>query len=97
MADPFSHPLDSYSDEKNVRRRVYDALNVLKAMDIIVPGPGRDLVWQGLPQGGGAGVRSTPPNNSKLDELRTQKRALLEQTKRLLDNVVVRVLGGGGG
>lgn len=77
---------DGYSDEKNVRRRVYDALNVLKAADIIVQGPGRDLMWRGMPNRSGA----QQDDASGLHELRTRKRALLEQTKRQLDNVVVR-------
>lgn len=75
---------EGYSDEKNVRRRVYDALNVLKAADIIVQGPGRDLMWRGLPNSS-----SDPAANAQLHELRARKRALLEQTKRQLDNVVV--------
>ena len=36
-------------DEKNVRRRVYDALNVLLAMDIIAKEK-KDLIWRGLPE-----------------------------------------------
>ena len=35
-------------DEKNIRRRVYDALNVLMAMDIIMRQK-KDIVWRGLP------------------------------------------------
>lgn len=35
-------------DEKNIRRRVYDALNVLMAMDIITRQK-KDIVWRGLP------------------------------------------------
>lgn len=35
-------------DEKNIRRRVYDALNVLMAMDIIVKDK-KDITWKGLP------------------------------------------------
>lgn len=95
------HPIrpDSYSDEKNVRRRVYDALNVLKAVDIIVPGSGRDLVWQGLPQGRGGRGATSGDHAARLVELRAQKSALLEQTKRQLDNVSVCVfpLGCAGG
>jgi len=35
-------------DEKNIRRRVYDALNVLMAMDIISKDK-KDIRWKGLP------------------------------------------------
>lgn len=35
-------------DEKNIRRRVYDALNVLMAMDIIVKDK-KAITWKGLP------------------------------------------------
>lgn len=36
------------SDEKNIRRRVYDALNVLLALDIIARDK-KDIHWKGLP------------------------------------------------
>jgi len=36
-------------DEKNIRRRVYDALNVLKAMDIISKDK-KEIQWKGLPK-----------------------------------------------
>ena len=35
-------------DEKNIRRRVYDALNVLMAMDIIAKEK-KEIIWRGLP------------------------------------------------
>src|SRR3569832_2286791 len=35
-------------DEKNIRRRVYDALNVLMAMDIITKEK-KAITWKGLP------------------------------------------------
>lgn len=40
------HPLQY--DEKNIRRRVYDALNVLMAMDIIAKEK-KEIHWRGLP------------------------------------------------
>lgn len=36
-------------DEKNIRRRVYDALNVLMAMDIISKDR-KEIQWKGLPK-----------------------------------------------
>lgn len=44
------------SDEKNIRRRVYDALNVLSAMDIIRKDK-KDIHWVGLPACSSAEVR----------------------------------------
>eukprot|EP00897_Mesotaenium_endlicherianum_P007929 jgi/Mesen1/7164/ME000037S06523 len=41
-------------DEKNIRRRVYDALNVLMAMDIIAKEK-KEIHWRGLPYATGAG------------------------------------------
>jgi len=35
-------------DEKNIRRRVYDALNVLMAMDIISKDK-KEIQWKGFP------------------------------------------------
>jgi len=40
--------LDQQYDEKNIRRRVYDALNVLMAMDIITKEK-KNIMWRGLP------------------------------------------------
>ena len=40
--------LDQAYDEKNIRRRVYDALNVLMAMDIITKEK-KNILWRGLP------------------------------------------------
>ena len=39
---------DGKYDEKNIRRRVYDALNVLMAMDIISKEK-KEITWKGLP------------------------------------------------
>jgi len=36
------------NDDKNIRRRVYDALNVLMAMDIITKDK-KEITWRGLP------------------------------------------------
>ena len=44
-------------DEKNIRRRVYDALNVLMAMDIITKEK-KEIMWRGLPLPGGAALAS---------------------------------------
>lgn len=43
------HVWQQQYDEKNIRRRVYDALNVLMAMDIISKDK-KEIQWKGLPQ-----------------------------------------------
>lgn len=37
-------------DEKNIKRRVYDAINVLQASGIIRKLPNKDIEWVGLPE-----------------------------------------------
>ncbi|KAK6127247.1 hypothetical protein DH2020_039010 [Rehmannia glutinosa] len=52
FADPnnsLSSPDQQQYDEKNIRRRVYDALNVLMAMDIISKDK-KEIQWRGLPR-----------------------------------------------
>jgi len=46
--DPDNPNAQQY-DEKNIRRRVYDALNVLMAMDIISKDK-KEIQWKGLPR-----------------------------------------------
>ena len=47
-ADDTTKPPKKSYDEKNIRRRVYDALNVLMAMDIITKDK-KQITWRGLP------------------------------------------------
>ncbi|OMO72406.1 hypothetical protein CCACVL1_17822 [Corchorus capsularis] len=52
FADPsnsVASPDQQQYDEKNIRRRVYDALNVLMAMDIISKDK-KEIQWKGLPR-----------------------------------------------
>ncbi|KAB5519880.1 hypothetical protein DKX38_024199 [Salix brachista] len=52
FADPtnsVSTPDQQQYDEKNIRRRVYDALNVLMALDIISKDK-KEIQWKGLPR-----------------------------------------------
>jgi hypothetical protein len=37
-------------EQKNIRRRVYDALNVLMALNIIRKGGTKEIMWQGEQQ-----------------------------------------------
>ncbi|KAI3955897.1 hypothetical protein MKW98_006257 [Papaver atlanticum] len=43
---------DVADELKNLRRRVYDALNVLMAMDIITKDENKEIIWRGLPRPG---------------------------------------------
>ena len=47
-ASVLTNPVDQAYDEKNIRRRVYDALNVLMAMNIITKEK-KQISWKGLP------------------------------------------------
>eukprot|EP00252_Welwitschia_mirabilis_P021111 TRINITY_DN5314_c0_g2_i1.p1 TRINITY_DN5314_c0_g2~~TRINITY_DN5314_c0_g2_i1.p1 ORF type:complete len:399 (-),score=97.45 TRINITY_DN5314_c0_g2_i1:325-1521(-) len=58
-------------DEKNIRRRVYDALNVLMAMDIISKDK-KEIQWKGLP--------STNPHD--LEDLKAERMALRSQIEK---------------
>jgi Transcription factor DP/E2F/DP family winged-helix DNA-binding domain len=49
MSFSFQHSIASYAqvDDKNIRRRIYDALNVLMALDIISK-EGKEIRWNGM-------------------------------------------------
>ena len=59
-------------DEKNIRRRVYDALNVLMAMEIIEKNEKKEITWKGLP--------NTAPHD--LDVLQRERRVRLEDIRQ---------------
>lgn len=59
-------------DEKNIRRRVYDALNVLMAMDIIAKEK-KNITWRGL------------PTNARQEAERYAARALAPRASRRRD------------
>jgi hypothetical protein len=58
-------------DEKNIRRRVYDAINVLMAMNIIQKEK-KEIIWNGYPNGAGLG----------LDTLRAEKVQRQQEVQR---------------
>jgi transcription factor Dp-1 len=62
---------DQAYDEKNIRRRVYDALNVLMAMDIITKQK-KEIMWKGLPATG----------DGDLTHLRAEKVRVLRQIEK---------------
>ncbi|XP_031504553.1 transcription factor-like protein DPB [Nymphaea colorata] len=58
-------------DEKNIRRRVYDALNVLMAMDIISKDK-KEIQWKGLPH----------TSLSDIEELKAERMALRSRIEK---------------
>ena len=74
------------NDEKNIRRRVYDALNVLMAMNIIKKQK-KTILWVGLPQVGASTAQSE--DTSELGRLRTERErirsVLLEKGERRIE------------
>lgn len=75
---------DRSFDQKNIRRRVYDALNVLMAMDIIAKEK-KDIHWLGLPT-------NTPAQCATLDDEIAAKRAAIQaKEKELRDLLLLQV------
>ncbi|KAI4371304.1 hypothetical protein MLD38_019555 [Melastoma candidum] len=74
FADPgnsVASPDQQQYEEKNIRRRVYDALNVLMAMDIISKDK-KEITWKGLP-------RTSP---SDIDELKKERQGLRSRIEK---------------
>ncbi|XP_076807729.1 uncharacterized protein LOC143450869 [Clavelina lepadiformis] len=65
---------DQHYDQKNIRRRVYDALNVLMAMEIIYKDK-KDIHWVGLPTNSAQEVQALQ-NEKKKREQRIQQKTL---------------------
>ncbi|KAF1334450.1 Transcription factor dp-1, partial [Globisporangium splendens] len=75
-------PNDAVYDEKNIRRRVYDALNVLMAMDIISK-ERKEIRWKGLPS-------NLQHDTEMLIAERNERRKSLEQKKQHLQDLLVQ-------
>ena len=77
-------------DDKNIRRRVYDALNVLMAMDIITKEK-KEITWRGLP-GSRVPGQDHFGNGSSLSSShhRGSGRSRSERVKQLQDEVAKR-------
>jgi len=77
LSDPHHEDFQEATDEKNIRRRVYDALNVLKALNIIAVEK-KDIIWKGIGNEAAAPADSATTQETKkqLNELRkaTQER-----------------------
>eukprot|EP00742_Colponemidia_sp_Colp-10_P007213 GILJ01007753.1.p1 GENE.GILJ01007753.1~~GILJ01007753.1.p1 ORF type:complete len:298 (-),score=58.67 GILJ01007753.1:171-1064(-) len=79
---------DQAHNDKNIRRRVYDALNVLMAMDIITKEK-KEIKWRGLPAATAA--TSTKDLESLLREKAARQEAI-EKKKMHLQELVVQQL-----
>ncbi|KAL3144543.1 hypothetical protein ABBQ32_004274 [Trebouxia sp. C0010 RCD-2024] len=79
-------------DEKNIRRRVYDALNVLIAMEIISRSK-KEILWHGLPSGHGNVLERTRAENiglnAQIDKQQNYLQELLK-TQTALRNLIKR-------
>ncbi|KAI3444333.1 hypothetical protein Pfo_000998 [Paulownia fortunei] len=88
FADPnnnLASPDQQQYDEKNIRRRVYDALNVLMAMDIISKDK-KEIQWKGLPR--------TSLND--IEELKTERlglRSRIEKKAAYLEELEEQYIG----
>ncbi|XP_061074150.1 transcription factor Dp-2 isoform X2 [Conger conger] len=69
---------DSVYDQKNIRRRVYDALNVLMAMNIISK-ERKEIRWIGLPTNSAQECQNLELEKQKRMERIRQKRAQLQE------------------
>lgn len=69
---------------KNIRRRVYDALNVLLAMNIITKSK-KDIRWIGLPA-------SASQEISRLEEEKSRREASISSKKQALEEMVLQIV-----
>lgn len=70
-------------DQKNIRRRVYDALNVLMAMNIISKEK-KEIKWIGLPT-------SSAQECEEIELQNTQTRKRIEEKQQQLRELVLKV------
>ncbi|KAH6558565.1 hypothetical protein KP509_1Z056800 [Ceratopteris richardii] len=73
-------------DEKNIRRRVYDALNVLMAMDIISKDK-KEIQWKGLPNIDVESVELLKAEHMQLRERLEKKTAYLRDLEEQITGI----------
>lgn len=76
-------------DQKNIRRRVYDALNVLMAIGVITKDK-KLIRWIGLPSGARQEINELEREKRELSEAITLKRRIISE--RLRNEVAIRRL-----
>lgn len=88
LTDPgCASPTDQQYDQKNIRRRVYDALNVLMAMNIISKEK-KEIRWLGLP------TNSIQEANS-LESDKAQRMERIRVKTQQLQDLILQVSWGG--
>ena len=80
-----NNAVDQTYDEKNIRRRVYDALNVLMAMDIITKEK-KNISWHGLPANVDHDLDALKNDEENLINIIAQKK---EHLGRILQNQIM--------
>ena len=87
-------------DEKNIRRRVYDALNVLMALDVISKEK-KEISWRGLPDSHDQQLEQLRLQErqslARIDKKRAYLKELVEQYDVLTALLRRNMSGGGGG
>lgn len=84
LPDPPNNAEKQQYDAKNIRRRVYDALNVLMAMNIIEKEK-KEIHWVGLPTSSLAECR-------RLEEEKTQRQERLRQKTEQLQELIIQLV-----
>lgn len=79
----FTSPLLFQYDQKNIRRRVYDALNVLMAMNIISKEK-KEIRWLGLPTNSAQECR-------KLEQERHKRFERIKLKTQQLQDLIIQV------
>ena len=74
---------DPSGDEKNIRRRAYDALNVLTAMDIISKDK-KDIQWKGFPSMNGERARRNAASTEQAEAEKARLRTEIAEKKKEL-------------
>ncbi|KAB5552376.1 hypothetical protein DKX38_009687 [Salix brachista] len=94
FADPInsvSTPDQQQYDEKNIRRRVYDALNVLMALDIISKDK-KEIQWKGLPRTSLSDIEELKAERLGLRNRIEKKAAYLQELEEQFIGVVTHLL-----
>lgn len=69
-------------DDKNVRRRVYDALNVLMAVDVIAKENNKDIRWKGIPDESQETCRRfVAERDHRKKKIKEKQEAMIEQLR----------------
>jgi len=83
---------DDKKDDKNIRRRVYDALNVLMALDVITKEK-KDITWRGMPgsnfEESEMQVRYRSERIQQLRDTQTRAREEVKRKRRCLEEMMV--------